>query len=60
MAPEILNEQFYDYKVDIGVLGVSMFKFIVGLPRFYGKERKEELMNNINKGTILLKEKYKR
>ncbi len=41
MAPEILNGNFYDYKVDIWSLGVSMFEALLGTPPFYGRDRKE-------------------
>jgi len=53
MAPEIFNGKFYDYKVDMWSLGVSMFEALLGVPPFYGKDR-EELTDNINKGMIRL------
>ena len=41
MAPEILNGLFYNHKVDIWSLGVSMFEAVLSQPPFYGKDREE-------------------
>jgi serine/threonine protein kinase len=51
MAPEILNAKFYNYKVDIWSLGVSMFEALIGSTPFFGKDR-EELTVNVNNGVI--------
>jgi serine/threonine protein kinase len=41
MAPELLNGKFYNYKVDMWSLGVSMFESLVGTTPFFGKDRDE-------------------
>jgi serine/threonine protein kinase len=53
MAPEILNGKFYNYKVDIWSLGVSMFEALTGSTPFYGKDR-DDLTQNVNQGIIRL------
>eukprot|EP00347_Sterkiella_histriomuscorum_P019965 403339616 len=53
MAPEVLNGQYYNYKVDMWSLGVSMFEALLGTPPFFGKDR-DELTDNINQGLIRL------
>ncbi len=53
MAPEVLNGMFYNHKVDIWSLGVSMFEALMGTTPFTGKD-KEELTDNINRGLIRL------
>lgn len=51
MAPEILNGECYNYKVDIWSLGVSMFEALIGVTPFYGVD-KEDLTTNINAGLV--------
>lgn len=51
MAPEILNGEAYDYKVDIWSLGVSMFESLFGNTPFFGSD-KEDLTSNVNIGLI--------
>ena len=42
MAPEILNYQDYDEKVDLWALGVLIYEMIVGIPPF--NEISEEII----------------
>jgi serine/threonine protein kinase len=51
MAPEILNQLFYNHKVDIWSFGTSMFEALIGTPPFLGKN-KDELISNVNKGIV--------
>jgi serine/threonine-protein kinase ULK/ATG1 len=38
MAPEILNDKFYNHKVDMWSLGVAIFEAIFRQPPFTGKD----------------------
>jgi serine/threonine protein kinase len=49
MAPQILNKEGYNYKVDIWALGVIFYELIVGSPPFKAKTLKE-LKHNIFEG----------
>ncbi len=49
MAPEILNDKFYNHKVDVWSLGVAVFEAIFRQPPFTGKDQ-AELIDNINNG----------
>ena len=51
MAPEILNDQFYNHKVDVWSLGVALFEAIFRQPPFTGRDQ-TELIENINTGII--------
>jgi serine/threonine-protein kinase ULK2 len=53
MAPEILNGQEYNYKVDLWSLGVSIFEALTGRTPFNGCD-KEDLTRNVNAGVIHL------
>ena len=53
MAPEILNDKPYNYKVDMWSLGVTMFEALFGTTPFFGIDR-EDLTRNINVGLIRL------
>ena len=51
MAPEIVNEQYYDYGIDIWSLGVLLYEMIHGFSPFRAhnntKDAMKELFNNI-------------
>lgn len=49
MAPEILNDRFYNHKVDIWSIGVAIFECIFQSPPFTGND-KNELIRNVNEG----------
>lgn len=51
MAPEILNDQFYNHKVDVWSLGVALFEAIFRQPPFTGRDQ-TELIENINAGYV--------
>jgi serine/threonine protein kinase len=36
MAPEMIQEKPYDYKIDIWALGILLFELIQGTPPFKG------------------------
>jgi serine/threonine protein kinase len=38
MAPEILNDKFYNHKVDVWSLGVALFEAIFRQPPFTGRD----------------------
>ena len=46
MAPELINGNNYDYKVDVWSLGTILFELLTGSFPFYGKNMKE-LKSNI-------------
>lgn len=54
MAPEVLNGEEYDYKIDIWSLGVIMFELLIGTTPFGGKNL-ENLRQNVNKGIVRLR-----
>ena len=51
MAPEILNGSFYNYKVDIWSVGVSIFESLFGTTPFFGRDL-PDLTSNVNIGFI--------
>ncbi|KAM0685463.1 hypothetical protein COBT_003327, partial [Conglomerata obtusa] len=51
MAPEIINKEPYDEKVDIWSLGICLFEMVALTRPFNGKSRKE-LQNNIIKNPV--------
>ena len=63
MSPETVNEQKYDYKIDIWALGVLLFEMIHCKPPFPAKDI-EELKKSFAKGLYQIKEnispEYKR
>lgn len=50
MAPEIMNGNFYDTKVDIWSLGTMMYELLVGFTPFTGNDP-HDLANRVNAGT---------
>ena len=50
MAPEILNGQKYNSKVDVWSLGAVFYEMITGAPPFTGSD-KESLRRNVQKGS---------
>jgi calcium-dependent protein kinase len=55
MAPELINKQSYDQKVDIWALGVITYVLLCGKQPFPAKTR-EELFTKIKKATLEFKE----
>jgi serine/threonine protein kinase len=53
MAPEIINSQGYDYKVDMWSFGVSIYEALIGTTPFGGKD-KQDLKKNVNNGIVRL------
>ncbi len=51
MAPEIVTDTAYDYKIDIWSLGVLLYEMLHGTAPFKGKEYKE-IASNIKNGSI--------
>ena len=49
MAPEILNGQKYDHKVDVWSLGAVFYEMLTGFTPFTGRN-KEDLRKNIENG----------
>ncbi|MCQ2816150.1 MAG: protein kinase, partial [archaeon] len=60
MAPEIINEQDYDFSIDLWSLGVLLFEMTHGYSPFVGEKAKgrdmHSIFNNINKGNFSIKE----
>jgi len=54
VAPEILNNQPYNFKVDLYSVGIIMYICLTGRPVFYGKDYDELLARN-KRGTAHLK-----
>lgn len=52
MAPEILNGEFYDSKVDVWSLGTVFFEMLTGFVPFTGMS-KDDLKKNIEKGNYM-------
>ena len=48
MAPEMIEENYYSYEVDIWALGIIIYKLIIGKYPFESKNE-EEIYNNIKK-----------
>ena len=53
MAPEIINSQSYDKKVDMWSFGVSIYEALVGTTPFGGRD-KAHLKKNVNHGIVRL------
>lgn len=53
MAPEILNDKFYNQRVDVWSFGVAVFESIFESMPFNGTD-KPELIKNVNKGFVNL------
>ena len=49
MAPEIMNGEYYDTKVDIWSFGTIMYELLVGFTPFTGQDP-SDLANNVNVG----------
>lgn len=49
MAPEIMNGEYYDTKVDIWSFGTIMYELLVGFTPFTGQDP-HDLANNVNVG----------
>ena len=49
MAPEIMNGEYYDTKVDIWSFGTIMYELLVGFTPFTGRDP-SDLANNVNVG----------
>lgn len=58
MAPEILNGQSYDSKVDVWSLGTIFFEMLTGFQPFTGMN-KEDLKRNIEKGNYMFPKSIK-
>ena len=52
MAPEIVNNIPYDYRIDIWALGILFYELLHGYAPFRGKEY-QEISTNIKKGNIV-------
>jgi len=50
MAPEIMNGEHYDNKVDIWSFGTIMYELLVGFTPFTGNDARD-LAYNVNAGT---------
>jgi len=48
MAPEIVNQQRYNSKVDVWALGVIAHILLTGAPPFYGKEKRDIFLSILN------------
>ena len=51
MAPEILNDKFYNHTVDVWSVGVAIYEALFRVPPFTGKDQ-TELLENINNGFV--------
>lgn len=46
VAPELLQDKLYDYKVDVFSVGILMYLLITGHPPFEGKDYDEVVIKN--------------
>lgn len=51
MAPEMIQEKPYDYKVDIWALGILLFELIQGTAPFRG-ENGQDVINEMKKPMV--------
>lgn len=58
MAPEILNGNKYNHKVDVWSMGVVFFELITGFTPFTGTDR-EDLKKNIEYGAYKIPKRLK-
>ena len=52
MAPEIIFDKQYDFRIDIWALGVLLYELLHGQAPFKGKSF-EEIKNKIKNGDVL-------
>jgi serine/threonine protein kinase len=58
MAPEILKNHKYDYKVDLWALGILFYQMLFGYPPFTGKDL-YDLGKNIRAGNYRIPKNIK-
>jgi serine/threonine-protein kinase ULK/ATG1 len=51
MAPEILNDDFYNHKADIWSCGIALYEALFRTSPFSGEDQKE-LIKSVNNGII--------
>lgn len=51
MAPEVLNNKWYNHKVDMWSFGVTIFESLFGSTPFNGRD-KDDLRINVNAGIV--------
>lgn len=56
MAPEMIKNSPYDYKLDIWCLGILLYELIHGKPPFSGENKNETVKNILKCGTITFEE----